>query len=191
MKKYLMVFTLFLMPLLATVESELKNVLKGEIDAIRKILDDKNISKEQKEKNIISSIEDIFDFYLMAKLSLGSEWKKLSDKDKSSYNQLFINRVKNSYFEKLNSYTNEKIKIDEPIKVKSSRISIPSYILGKSEPIKILYKFYLNDDKKWLIYDLEIEGVSIVQTYRTQFSEILATSNFNTLLEKLSNQEKQ
>ena len=190
MKKILIVFTLFLLPLIASVENELKTLLEVKIENITTILDDKNITKEQKEMRIISSVEDIFDFNLMAKLSLGKTWKKLNDKDKKDYSRYFVERVKNSYFEKLNSYTNEKVEIKEPKRVKKSRITVSSYIVGKGEPIKILYKFYKTKNKKWLIYDLEIEGVSIVQTYRTQFAEILANLNFNDLLQKLSTQRK-
>lgn len=187
-KRFLIVFAIFILPLLASIESELKSMLKGKIENITTILDNKKYTKDDKEKKIISSIEDIFDFSLMAKLSLGGrEWSKLSDKERDSYSELFIKRVKNSYFEKLHSYTNEKVEIKEPEKSKSTRISITSFIVGKSEPIKIVYKFYLSGDKKWLIYDLEIEEVSIVQTYRSQFAEILANSNFNELLKKLSN----
>ena len=190
-KKLLIVFTLFLLPLMASIENDLKGMLQSKIDTITVILDDKNSSKEQKEMRIISSIEDIFDFNLMAKLSLGREWKKLTPKDREDYNRFFIERVKNSYFEKLNSYTDEKIEIKEPKRVKKNRITIPSCVVGKSEPLKVFYKFYMTKEKKWLIYDLEIEGVSIIQTYRTQFAEILANLNFKNLLEKLSTQRKQ
>ena len=188
-KKLLIAFSIFLLPLMASIESDLKGMLQGKINTITTILNDKNSSKEQKETRIISSIEDIFDFNLMAKLSLGKEWKKLTPKDREDYNRFFVERVKNSYFEKLNSYTNEKIEIQEPKRVKKNRITIPSHVIGKSEPIKVFYKFYMTKEKKWLIYDLEIEGVSIVQTYRTQFAEILANLNFNNLLEKLSKQQ--
>ncbi len=190
MKKILVIIVLFLSPLMATatVESDLKGLLTTKINTITSILENKKISKEQKEEKIISGVEDIFDFTLMAKLSLGgSEWKKISEADKKLYNDLFVKKVKNSYFEKLHSYSNEKVEIKEPKKNKDDRIYISSLVLGKGQPIEVLYKFYLTDDKKkWLIYDLEIEGVSIVQTYRTQFAEILSNSNFKAIIDKLS-----
>jgi phospholipid transport system substrate-binding protein len=70
------------------------------------------------------------------------------------------------------------------------RISIPSFILSKEGKTEMVYKFYKAKNGSWLIYDVEIAGVSIVQTFRAQFAEILKTHDVFGLIEKLHGTEK-
>ena len=71
-------------------------------------------------------------------------------------------------------------------KVKSTRITLQSNIIGKDETYKVVYKFYKQKNRNnWLIYDVDLVGVSIVQTYRKQFQEYLKTKSFKQLLQSL------
>ena len=78
-------------------------------------------------------------------------------------------------------------------KQKENRMSYKTNVISKNkkEKIEIVYKLYKNDKNDWLIYDMDILGVSIIQTYRTQLSEILSkNSNFNDLITQLQEKEQ-
>ena len=70
-------------------------------------------------------------------------------------------------------------------KIKDARIHLTTHLMKNSEVYEIIYKFYKDKNGSWMIYDVDILGVSIIQTYRTQFAEILAKEPFEKLLEKL------
>ena len=84
-------------------------------------------------------------------------------------------------------YTDEKIVFDSTI-VEANKLRIPTYLQSKSGKVSITYKLY-HAKKGWKIYDVEIEGVSIIQSYRSQFDYILRSGTVNDLLMKLEEPE--
>ena len=181
--------TLFL-PVLADDLVELTAVVEDRIDVITQILQNKGMEKEHKDASILGSVEDLFDYTLMGRLSLGkTQWLSLEEEKKKTFTDLFVERIKRSYLEKMYLYTDEKVVVKQALQVKPSRIHVPSNIIGKNGPTEILYKFYKSKNEGWLIYDVEIAGVSVVQTYRAQFAEILKSSPFDELLNKLKRSE--
>jgi phospholipid transport system substrate-binding protein len=122
----------------------------------------------------------------MAKLTLGRKyWPGLAKEKKERFEELFIKRLKESYIEKLTryTYTDEKIVYDAPIQVKK-KIHIPTDLISKDNKISMLYKLY-KSKYNWKIYDIEIEGVSIIKTYRSQFNQVLSSGTIDDLLIKL------
>lgn len=189
--KLIVIFNLmfFASSLYANQADTLKKLIETKVGTIQVILLDTNLTKNDKEVKIIKSIEDIFDFKLMSKLSLGSKsWKKLTKEEKKQYSDLFVKKIQVSYFEKLESYSNEPIEVTGS-KVVKKRIYVKSNIATKGEPVEVTYKFYKSKNGDWLIYDLDIAGVSLVKSYRSQFNEILTKSSFEELIKKLQAQE--
>ena len=184
-----LVFT-FCVSVSAYEAGELSGVIEKKIAVITGLLQSKNLDKELKDRKILQSVEDVFDYELMARLSLGkSQWNALDSAEKEAFTQLFIDRIKRSYLEKMYLYTDEEVEVKEALQVKPTRIHIPSNIIGKNGNTEILYKFYRTQSGGWLIYDVEIAGVSVVQTYRAQFAEFLDSSPFEKLLAKLKSPE--
>ena len=126
----------------------------------------------------------MFDFELMAKLSLGRKyWPDLSKEKRERFTELFVNRLRQSYLNKLTAYTDETVVYEPPLKV-DAKIHIPTYLVSKGNKIGMLYKFYQSSGQ-WKIYDIEIQGVSIIRSYQSQFKEILQNSTFDDLLLKM------
>lgn len=166
--------------------THLTQELKTKIDTITQILENKTLQREQQDKQVIQTMGDMFDFTLMAQLSLGKEgWVKMNEEERGEFISLFVKRLEKSYLEKIHMYDGEKVKIDPGQQTKGNRIQISSEIVGKGDPIEVVYKFYATKEKQWKIYDLEIAGVSIVQTYRAQFAEMMQSGTPQNLLEKL------
>ncbi len=175
---------LFYQPAAADDKGEVEKLLRNNLDAVFTVLQKKDLEQEAKKKEIVDIVTPMFDFDLMARLALGKKhWSALSPDNKKRFTELFIKRLKSSYLNNFTLYTDEKVVYEPTVKVKK-KIHTPTYLISKDKKISILYKFY-QDGKDWKIYDLEIQGVSIIRSYRSQFSSILKGGTVDDLLLKL------
>ena len=150
------------------------------------ILKDKSLSKNEKKEGILETIDGLFDFSLMARLSLGKKhWKSLSKAKRKEFSELFVERLKLSYLEKLDLYTDEEVVVDEARLTKKNRVEVLTYLVTKDDNIEMIYKLYKTKKKGWRVYDVEVLGVSIVQTYRSQFSGVLKKETMEQLMERM------
>jgi len=145
---------------------------------------DKFSERRQKLWEIVSSV---FDFEETSKRAMGRYWLKLTDREKKDFTESFVAILKNFYLEKSDSYQGEKIEYRREV-VKGNRAKVQTIVftVNKKE-VTVDLSMHRTDDL-WKIYDLTIEGVSIVSNYRSQFRSIIARSSFVDLMEKL--QEK-
>jgi phospholipid transport system substrate-binding protein len=175
--------------LFALQEEQLQSFMNNKINQATQILQDKSLDIQIKEDQIFSMFDSVFDYVLMAKLSLGKQWNALTQEQQTIFSTSFENRLKEAYIDKLHLYNNQKIKIEPFVKSNPSRIELPMYILGEEENFEVIYKFYKNKQNEWFIYDVNILGVSIIQTYRNQFVGVLQKESFESLIDKLKRVE--
>jgi len=167
-------------------------LVKVKWDAVLKVLQAQNLDEKTKEKIIDRVVSPMFDFPLMGQLALGrTHWPKLDAAQREKFIRLFVARLKALYLEKTALYTNEKFVL-KPAAPKKNTIQIPMTLISDEKEIAILYKLYRLDDRvkggatgRWRIYDVEIEGVSILLTYRSQFDDILRRGSVQDLLTQL------
>jgi phospholipid transport system substrate-binding protein len=134
----------------------------------------------------------------MGQLALGrTHWPKLNAAQRERFIQLFVERLKALYLEKTSLYTNEKFVL-KPAVFKKDLVQIPMTLISEGKEIAILYKLHKLDERskdkaagRWRIYDVEIEGVSILLTYRSQFDDILRHGTVEDLLTQLEKPPKQ
>ena len=175
---------LFYQSALADDKSEVEELLKKNLDAVFSVLQKKDLAQQEKNQEIVDIVTPMFDFELMAQLSLGKKhWPGLSLEEKKRFTDLFIQRLKASYLKNFTLYTDEKLFYEPAVQVKK-KIHTPTYLISKDKKISILYKFY-KAENNWKIYDLEIQDVSIIRSYRSQFSGILENGTVDDLLLKL------
>ncbi len=169
--------------------------LKGTLDSMIAVMQDPALQKpaqlEARRQKLQHLISERFDEHEIARRALGSNWKKLSEPEQKEFTDLFGKVLKQTYFKKIDAYlaksanfttdsikyTNEKIK--SPYAVVATLVKVNSDI-----KIPVHYRLKLHD-KQWRVIDIVIEGVSIVKIYRAQFSEIIADSSFQKLMEQL------
>lgn len=191
-KILLVVITLiFTQSLIANEQEDLKIHFLNKIDSITKIVEDKSLSKSKRNSDIVNMLTPTFDFELMAKLSLGKGWRKVENGDKKKFIDLYVKRMEQSYSSKLDSYSDEKVEVKKIEQPKSNRISLVTDLVSKDENLEIIYKFHkpkkkVQDKDNWLIYDVEILGVSILKTDKAQFREFLKTKSISELMNALS-----
>ena len=171
-------------PVIADEKIAAEEFLKGNLDAVFAVLQKKDLAPQAKNNEVVEIVTPMFDFALMAKLSLGRKyWPDLTQDKKDRFTELFVKRLRKSYLDKLTTYTDEKISYESPVAIKK-KIHIPTHLISKGKKISMLYKLYPSNNI-WKIYDIEIQGVSIIRSYRSQFREILQKGTFDDLLQRM------
>lgn len=165
---------------------DLTTLIETKVDTVIRVLKDNNLTKVEKNKQINENVEGLFDYTLMSRLSVGkANWAKLDSSQKQEFIRLFSTLMKESYSEKAHMLSDEVVTVNDAKQIKSSRIYVLVSIKGAKEATELIYKFYYSKKALWLVYDVDIAGVSILQTYRAQFSELLKSGNMEALIEKL------
>jgi phospholipid transport system substrate-binding protein len=162
--------------------------LKGAIDRVVKALEDpslKGAGRSAERRTAVRRIaDDIFDFNEIARRALARHWQPLSDKQRTEFVGLFSDLLERSYLSKIETYGGEKIQyVGE--RVDGDAASVATRIVTKSgTEVPVDYRMQKKGDR-WLVYDVNIEGVSLVSNYRTQFNKIIQTGSYNDLVQKL------
>ena len=170
---------------LAQDQHDAEQMIKSKLDAVFLVLQKKDLSEQEKSSKIDEIVSPMFDFPRMAMLSLGRRyWPGLDKEEQGRFTALFIKRMKDAYCGKLMLYTDEEVVYEASVQT-AKKIRIPTYLISKDNRISILYKFY-KAKGGWKIYDVEIDGVSVIKTYRSQFSQVLQNGTIDDLLLKLN-----
>jgi len=168
--------------------------LKGAIDRVVKTLDDAAYKGEDKatarRRAVRKVANDIFDFSEIARRSLARHWQPLTDKQREEFVMLFADLLERSYISKIELYGGEKI-LYTGERVEGDQASVATRIITKNgTDVPIDYRMLKRGDR-WLVYDVNIEGVSLVSNYRTQFNKIIQTASYNDLVQKMRTKQDQ
>ena len=188
-KSIFLVFAL-VFSLNATQTDDLKAKFEKTTEKVIKVVQNKELKADDRNSKIVETITPMFDFELMAKLSLGKKWKELNPEAKEKFVGLYVNRMKQSYSSKVDKYTDEKIVVNSVKQVKANRMVLNTSLVGADNSTEVIYKFYLpktakENKDKWLAYDVVIAGVSIIKTDKAQFKAVLKESSIYELMDKL------
>jgi len=166
-------------------KSYVENLIKSKTEQILSVIRKKDISQKEKKQKIFDIAKPLFDFTTISKLTLGKKyWSELTPEQQKRFVDLFIKRLRMVYLDRVNIYGNETVSFKPAIQKRKNIIYVPSVVTSKNEKFAVLYKFW-KSPKGWKIYDVEVEGVSIVRTYRSQFTEIIKKKGIKGLFEEL------
>lgn len=165
------------------------DALKGPMDQVFKLLQDPLYQdasqKDLQREKIWNVVSGIFDFTEMAKRTLTRNWKKFSPEQRKEFTHLFAELLGNTYIGRMQGeYEGDKIFFQDQKKISNSKARVKTKILRGSIDIPIVYSM-LNRNGTWKIYDVNLEGVSLVKNYRTQFNKILMKNPPSLLIERL------
>ncbi|GJQ59183.1 MAG: toluene tolerance protein [Candidatus Scalindua sp.] len=192
MKKifYVLFFLLLSHVAIAGGELEPEEILKTSVNEVLTVLADEEMALEQKKEKVIEITDQVFDLTLMAKLSVGKKyWSKFNPEQKSEFTKLFIKKFQGFYVDKIDLFSDEKVEFLPPITVNKKKVKIPTVLSSKDKKYSILYMMF-KTSRGWKIYDVSIEGVSILHTDRQQFQNILASGKVKDLLSKMREKVK-
>ncbi len=184
----ILTIVILLMLPLQSIAATPKETVEAAVNQVLSTISDpafKAKSKDERIAIISSEIETVFDFNELSKRALGREWKKMKPEQQEEFVGLFRKLLQGVYADQLLSYSDQKIVFSKEIMHKKGRAEVESYI-QTSDGKKIPLNYRLTDKSgNWKAYDIDIEGVSMVKNYRTQFREILSKESPEKLLDIL------
>lgn len=185
--KRIIMFLVTLSSVFAIAFNNIESSLNDDLQKAMGILSEQ-ISLDEKSNKLFNVFDKYFDYALMAKLSLGKLHDKLNNEQKEQFGKLFEQRLKKSFSEKLSHYTKEKVSIAKIERPNDKRVFVRSVVTSqKGDNYDLVFKFSLHDNNDFLIYDVDIIGVSLIKTYRAQFEDLGSNTDFNEILKRLDN----
>jgi phospholipid transport system substrate-binding protein len=186
--KRLILVTVFLAwcagPLFAET-GEPRQSIEVQVNNLLGVLSDKALTDEAaKEKRIWEIVNGIFDYEELSRRTMGRNWKKLNAAQQKEFPELFSKVLGNVYKDRIMAYTSEKVVFDDNVMVTDGKAEIKSRILASGKEIPIDYRM-IEIQGKWKVYDVVIEGVSLVSNYRSQFNSILTNKSPEDLMDTL------
>ena len=161
--------------------------LKATIDQVISVVTDPQYKKDRttRRTKMKGIIFPKFNFLEMGKRSLGNtNWKNIEPEERKAFVDVFGKLLENSYANKLENYSDEKINyVDEIVKGKYAMVK--TEVVRKNDSINIDYKL-IEGSNEWLIYDITVEGVSLIKNYRSQFGKVIHNDSFEVLMDKLN-----
>jgi phospholipid transport system substrate-binding protein len=184
----ILIFSFLLLIPLQGYAATPKETVETGVNKVIKTLGDPAFKAKPKDEQIATigaEIDTIFDFKELSRRTLGKQWKKMSAEQQTEFVQLFRELLQGVYADRLLAYSDQKVLFEKEIMLKKGRAEVQSYLQtsdGKKIPL-----FYRLTDKSgsWKVYDIIIEGVSMVKNYRTQFRKIISKDSPEKLLEIL------
>jgi phospholipid transport system substrate-binding protein len=166
--------------------------LRGGIDQVFKILRDPELAGDknatQRRAAVLTAANSIFDFGEMAKRSLGQHWAARTPVERTQFVALFTDLIQHSYIAKVDQHGGAKMifkgeTLDGDLA--AVRTAIP---LSNGSEMPLEYKMH-NADARWQVYDLSLDGISLVSNYRAQFNKIIRIDSFETLVTQLKSHQ--
>lgn len=166
--------------------------VKKTVDEVVRIVSDKGMKKheQQRRQALKKAIGAIFDYHEMAKRSLGRHWNQRTPAEKKQFTDLYATLLENSYAGKIESYNNEKIVYLNETQDNGYAEVRSKVITPKRDEFSLDYRL-LKENGKWMVYDVIIEGVSLVSNYRSQFNRIISANGYAELVKKLQTKSEE
>ena len=165
---------------LTTVEQHVNKVLNVLRDPTLK----GESAKKVKQEKLRAISEEMFDFAELSKRTLGNNWKNFNPHQQKEFIELFQDILEDAYMDRITSYKDEKIVFNKDFMLSDDTAEVQSSIITKKSETPIYYRVILRTGE-WKVYDVIIEGVSLIKNYRSQFREILANKTPEGLLKVL------
>jgi phospholipid transport system substrate-binding protein len=162
--------------------------IQTQVDRAMEVLRDPALKAESakgtKEKKIWAILDGVFDYTELSKRTLAQHWKQLTPDQQGEFTRLFGKLLGSVYMDRIIAYKDEKVVFGKVTNLSDKTAEVQSEILRSSKSIPIHYRMAL-ENGEWRVYDVVIEGVSLVQNYRSQFREILTNKSPEDLLKML------
>lgn len=167
-------------------------LVKESSDTMLKALEDNEAELEEDPTRIYQLVQDIlmphFDFEKMSKLALGFAWRDLSSEQQTKFVEEFQLLLVRTYSTAMLEYADEEIRFtafrDD---LSKKRVSVPMEVVQSSgSAIPMSLSLYQNDSDEWKVYDVKIDGISLVTNYRASFSRDIRAKGADKLIEELS-----
>ena len=162
--------------------------VRGSIDRVLQILADPELKKEAKTTERRAAIRtvanEIFDFGEISQRSLARHWAARSPEERQEFVRLFGDLLEHSYITKIETYSGEKIQYTGEVPDGDQAVVKTRIVTKQGVDIPVDYRMFVKGNR-WRAYDVNIEGVSLVANYRTQFNTVIQRAGYPDLVGKL------
>ena len=164
-------------------------VVKGTVEQALTVLRDKQTPTAERQQKLRDIVSATFDFTTMSKSALGYYWKQITPDQQQEFQKVFITFIENSYLAKINEFTAGEVKYLTAQNDGTQYSMVKTSILmpGK-DPIALDFRL-LNKDGRWEVYDVLVDGISIIANYRNQFNRVMSNKGYDTLIRDLKSKE--
>jgi phospholipid transport system substrate-binding protein len=165
-----------------------KETVEVQVNKVLKALAEPGFKDQPRDAKIVkirSIVNEIFDYGELSKRTLGRNWAKFSAQQQNEFVKLFGDLLEKTYADRLLSYSDEKVVFDRESMLREDQAEVTSNIImadGKKIPLD--YRL-IRKDASWRVYDVIIEGISLVKNYRDQFRDIMAKDSPEEVLKML------
>jgi phospholipid transport system substrate-binding protein len=158
-------------------------VVKTSVDAILAILrkPDFDIAKDRTE--IKSKIKDAFDETAMAQSVLSTAWREATPAQRDEFKSLLEQTIEDTYLDRIQAYTNEAVEFRSE-DIRDSRATVNTVVVTSTNNVPVNYKLR-KTNSGWFVYDVEIENISMVSSYRDTYRDIVSRSGIDGLLAQM------
>jgi phospholipid transport system substrate-binding protein len=164
------------------------DILQTEVNRVLDVLRDPALKTESaeeiREKKIWSIVDGVFDYTELSRMVLGRHWRQFNTAQKEEFTSLFSRLLGSVYIQRIMTYTDEKVVFERETMMTDTKAEVQTRIITESKEIPVHYRMILKETE-WRIYDVVIEGISLIANYRSQLREILASKSPEDLLEIL------
>jgi len=141
-------------------------------------------AEELKKKKIWSIFDKTFDYIEFSKRTLARNWRKLNPDQREEFTKLYKALLDKVYMNRILAYTDQKIVFGKERALAQNRVEVQSKIVAGSNRTPIHFRMILKNDQ-WWVYDLVVEGISLVKNYRSQFKRIIKRESLEGMFEIL------
>ena len=153
-------------------------------DHVIKILDEPSLTASQRLEAVRKVADEAFDVRETARRALGVHWQQRTPAEQEEFVQLFRNLLEETYLSRIGEYGGERVKYTGE-RVEGDRATVSALIVTKKGTEVPVESRLLQKADRWLIYDVLIENISLIGSYRSQFDRIIRTASYQELIRRL------
>ena len=163
--------------------------LRQQVDEVVRVLEDPAVKTKAARHEAVRRIAgEIFDYKEMARRSLGTHWNSRTQEERREFVELFADLLDRAYFSKIELYQGEKVRYGSET-VDGEQATVKTAIVARDgKEIPVDYRMH-QVNGRWSVYDVSIQGVSLVANYRTQFNRVVTTESYESLVQRLRDKD--
>lgn len=164
--------------------------LRIQIDRVIKTVEDPELKSKATERRaaVRKLASETFDFPEMAKRALARHWQPRTPAEREEFVKLFADLLERAYVSRIENYGGEKIAYNGDTIDGDAALVKTKIITKQGTDIPVDYRMLKRSDR-WLVYDVVIEGVSLINNYRNQFNKIIQTSSYQSLVDRMKSKQ--
>lgn len=191
-------FLLTLTPVSALCANDPQQFIQTTVDKVLSVLEDPKYKSEQgkvEQAKVLRKLgDDIFDWVELSRRTLARNWNELNTEQRKEFVHLYADLLAATYMDRVQSYAGQKVSFLGHEMLSDTKAQVNSIVDNQGKEIPFVYRLILRRGK-WGVYDVQVEGVSLVKNYRTQFADILSNQTPDEMLkilrEKINTRDKE